>query len=183
MASPNKIEQYNLQDLCLEFKSQGLNQDAIAKKLSVELQEGRGIDDSISQSAVQRFLKKIKNQRSEEAAEIVRGYTQTTVPRDLEVIEEVQNFLLSIKRNQEADPETGEVKDLKINIRDRIYAAVSLARVTFDKLKNLGALDPPETGETGDDGKPNIDASTVPAGSNIRSISNRFGIGAGKKTA
>ncbi|HUV77061.1 MAG TPA: hypothetical protein VMW06_03280 [Desulfobacterales bacterium] len=183
MASPNKIEQYNLQILCLELKSQGYNQDDIAQKLSAELQGSREIDDSISQSAVQRFLKKIKDQRSEEAGEIVRGYTQAAVPRDLELIEEVQNFLLSIKRNEETDPETGEVKDLKINIRDRIYAAVSLARVTFDKLKNLGALDPPETGETGENGQPNTGSPAVPTGSNVRSISERFGIGAGKQTA
>lgn len=183
MAVQNKIEQYNLQDRVLELKGQGSTQVEIGEIVTQELKE-RGIDDGITQSTVQRFLKRAKDERSEEAGQIVRDYTRGSVPRDLEIIEEVQSFLLNIKRNLKKDPESGKLVDAGIELRNQVYAAVSLARVTFDKLRNLGALKAPRgadgTNET--DGNTDNKQPSVPSGSNIRSIADRFGVGKGTGT-
>jgi hypothetical protein len=185
MAAQNKIEQYNLGTRVFELKEQGSPQDEIATILSRELMEGRGIDDAISQSTVQRYLKKAQDEQSGEARQYVKDYTNATVPNDLKIIEEVQSFLLNIKRNLKEDPNTGELVAAGIELRNRVYAATNLARVTFDKLKNLGALKPPgDTGETEEaDGDTNNGQPAVSTGSNVRSIANRFGIGAGKSSA
>jgi len=183
MAAQNKIEQYNLGKRVFELKEQGSPQDEIATILSRELRKGRGIDDTISQSTVQRFLKRATDKESGEARQYVYNYTNATVPKDLEIIEEVQGFLLNIKRNEKKDPKTGEMVDAGIELRNRVYAAVSLARVTFDKLKNLGALKPPGDKDETEDEDPNNGQPAVSTGSNLRSISARFGIGTGKKTA
>lgn len=176
MAGQNKIEQYNLENRVLELKGEGCPQDDIAKIVTRELKEERGIDDGISQSTVQRFLAKKKAERSEQASAIVQDWTKITVPNDLKIIEEIQEFLINIKRNLKKDEKTGEMVDAGIELRNRVYAAVSLARVTFDKLKNLGALKPPEEGTGAKDGEPDIDKSPVSSGSKVRSITDRFGI-------
>ena len=75
MAGQNKIEQYNLENRVLELKGKGCPQDDIAKIVTRELKEDRGIDDGISQSTVQRFLKKAKNEQSEEVSQYVKDYT------------------------------------------------------------------------------------------------------------
>jgi hypothetical protein len=62
MAAQNKIEQYGLGARVLELKGQGYAQEEIASVCTRELKEERGIDDSIAQSTVQRFLKKIQKQ-------------------------------------------------------------------------------------------------------------------------
>jgi hypothetical protein len=185
MAAQNKILQYNLGKRVFELKEQGCPQDEIAAVLTRELQEGRGIDDTISQSTVQRFLKKTSDEESGEARTYVQKYTNASVPWDLEIIEEVQSFLLNIKRNLKEDPEDDtKLIPADIELRNRVYAATNLARVTFDKLKNLGALKPPggasETDET--DGDTNNGKPAVSTGSNIRSIANRFGVGVGKRS-
>jgi len=175
MAGQNKIEQYNLQNRVLELKGEGCPQDEIAQIVSRELREERGIDDGISQSTVQRFLARVRAQRSEEAGALIQDWTKITVPGDLKIIEEIQEFLINIKRDVKKDPKTGEFIPAGIELRNRVYAAVSLARVTFDKLKNLGALEPPKKPPV-KDGKPDITKSTVPGRSKIRSIADRFGI-------
>ena len=175
MAGQNKIEQYNLEARVLELKGQGCTQDTIARIVTGELIEARGIDAGISQSTVQRFLARVKAERSEQASAIVHDWTKVTVPKDLEIIEEIQDFLLNIKRNVQKNPDTGKPEPAGIELRNQIYAATSLARVTFEKLKNLGALDPPAEDNKAD-GKPYIDKSPVPSGSKVRSIAERFGI-------
>lgn len=176
MAGQNKIEQYNLESRVLELKGEGCPQDDIAKICTRELKEERGIDAGISQSTVQRFLAKKKAERSKQASTIVQDWTKITVPGDLKIIEEIQEFLINIKRDVKKDPETGKLIPAEFELRNRVYAAVSLARVTFDKLKHLGALKPPDEGSNPKNGEPDISKSPVPAGSKVRSIADRFGI-------
>lgn len=155
MSAVNKIEKYNLQDRTLALAAEGKSTDAIAKILTEEL-EGK---DSVSQTRVAAWLKKVRQERSEETRHVVREYIKSTVPKDMEALNEIEAWLLDIFRNQESikDPETGDVTCIKLpagkehDLRIRSEAGMKAVKIIETKLRFAGLLENPDIPGSGID--------------------------------
>lgn len=155
MSAVSKIGKYNLQDRTLALAAEGKSTDAIAKILTEEL-EGK---DSISQTSVAAWLKKIRQERSEETRHVVREYIKNTVPKDMEALNEIEAWLLDIFRNQKSvkDPETGKVTCSDLPTKDihdlptRSAAGMKAVKIIETKLRFAGLLENPDIPGSGFD--------------------------------
>ena len=116
MAANNKIEQYNLQTRTLELKAEGYPTRRIAEFLTEDL-AGK---DTISQPTVARWLAKERLKRKAAAEVILDDYISTSLPADLNILDELAETFLSIFRyntgacNKVLKLLQAEVVDLKI---------------------------------------------------------------------
>jgi len=174
MGSQNKIIQYQLEELTIKLCAKGKTQPEVAQLLSEEL-KSRSIDDIVSQPTVSRYMKQHRETVAEQAQSIIREYVQGTTPADIDRIEDAIKLIHDIVKDQVRVKTAHDeiVQPASYDIKFREKAAVDLIKVVLDKLNNTGVL-PKET----QDGKPDIEESVVPARSNVRSIIDRFGIGA-----
>ena len=137
MAAVNKIIQYGLEDRVLALSGEGKTTAVIAKIISDELAE-----DSISQPTVSRYLKAVRQERSEQTREIFSEHIKVTLPQDLKALEEIEGFMLSIFRNSKTiDPDTQEEKPGKYELPQRIDAAMKAVKVIETKLRYSGVLE------------------------------------------
>lgn len=100
MAGQDKITKYRLEARVLELSGvPRATTYTIAEQVTQELKD-RGIGDSVSQSTVSRFLSRVRKDRSEQTRSVVQEHIKEVVPKDLQALEEIEGWLLSIFRNQ-----------------------------------------------------------------------------------
>jgi len=140
MAAINKIDKYELGELVLKLAGENKTAEAIAGIITTEL---NGID-SISQPSVSRWLKSVRQERSEQTKHIVQEHIKATVPLDLEALDEIEGFLLEVFRNKVFDPETGEATIGIYDLKDRQNAGMNAVKIVETKLRFAGLLEDPE---------------------------------------
>lgn len=140
MAQLNKIEKYNLAERVLALAAEGKTTAQIADILTAELTG----TDSISQPAVSRWLKSVREERSNQTKQIVHDHIKATVPKDLEALDEVEEFMLSVFRNTKKNPETGKNESAGYELRTRADAGMKAVKIIETKLRFAGVLDDPE---------------------------------------
>lgn len=94
MAANNKIEQYNLQDRTLSLKAEGYSAAKTAEVLTKDL-DGK---DTISQPTVSRWLAKERLKRKAVAEVVLDDYINTSLPADLNILDELVETFLGIFR-------------------------------------------------------------------------------------
>jgi len=124
MSTINKIEKYGLTDRILALQGQGKPTQEIADIVSGEL-EG----DNISQSAVSRYLKKVRVERKEAADQVITEYVKAELTGDLDMLKMMKQDYLSF-RNTCLGVLTGKV-----------VAEISPNGVIVYDLKTLMTLD------------------------------------------
>lgn len=165
MAEKNKIDRYGLGARVVELYREGKTTVEIAEYLT----EGflaSGIEDSIDQSTVSRWLKKIKDAdmdarlAAEQATqEVIRRRVEAGVSGDVDQIEWVQEFFYQIARN--------ELGDQKFSIKERAWAGMNLVKLIDTKLRLPGVL-------TEEEDENDTDAPAIPSRSNVHSILGRI---------
>jgi len=133
MAAVNKIEKYRLEERVLALSAEGLTTAQIAERVSADLAEA-GIQDSISQPTVSRFLKSVRQERSEATRQRVQDHIKEVVPADLEALEEVEGWMLSQFRNDHLDVEA------------RARQGMRAVKIIETKLRFAGILEDPASG-------------------------------------
>ena len=140
MAQIPKIEQYNLGERVLTLVGEGKTTARIADILTTELAG----TDTISQPAVSRWLKAAREERSNQTKQLVHDYIKAQVPKDLEALDEVEEFMLTVFRNSQKNPETGEDESANYELRTRADAGMKAVKIIETKLRFAGVLDDPE---------------------------------------
>lgn len=130
MAQVNKIEKYKLQSRCLALFREGRTTAEIAVALTADLNG----QDRISQPSVARWLKPIREEERDETQRQVREYIKKTVESDLEILDEVQAFMVEEFRNDDC------------TTRERSDFGLKALRVVETKLRF--ALTDPNSGES-----------------------------------
>lgn len=166
MAEKSKIDRYGLGPRVEELWRGGKTTIEIAEMVTAGFQAS-GIDDSVDQSTVSRWLKKIRTAEDEARAEferqtreVIRAKVQDGVSRDIGQIETVQDLLFRIVENKE--------KGVTYDVRTRMAAGQLLVKVIDTKLRLPGVM------KEGDE-----DASSIPAGSSVHGILKRLEIAVG----
>ena len=132
------IEQYALADRILALSASGKKDYQIAEILNREDLAGR---DSISQPTVSRWLKKVREERGKTARGIVDDYLKESIPKDLELLDELTQFHLVIFRGNTAILEAedgGKVRAATINLDTRRTAARDIHAILQTKMKFVG---------------------------------------------
>ena len=140
MAAINKIDKYELGELVLKLSGENKTAEEIAGLITVKL---AGLD-SISQPSISRWLKNVRLERSEQTKHIVQEHIKATVPKDLEALDEIEQFLLEVFRNRVLDPETELPKDGTYDLKDRQTAGMNALKIIETKLRFAGLLEDPE---------------------------------------
>lgn len=147
-----KIEKYKLGEKILELSAQpGMTTEKIAEILTEELDGA----DTISQPTVSRYLSETRKARKEHTQILIQDKLKGTVPKDLEVLEEVEEFFLNIFRGNEADKEGHALlsdkdgKALIFDVAARASAGKDAADIVMKKLRLCGVgTDAPDDGTT-----------------------------------
>lgn len=164
MPQVNKIEKYEIGPRVLDL-SVGRNTREVAAAITEELQ-ARGINESISQATVSRWLRAIREARAEHTRSKVQEHIQEHVPADLNAIEEVELWLLDRFRGKvdlsedigrigqigPIEENEGKLKRLAQEIasvidgdhKTRAEFGMKAARLIELKLKYAGILENPE---------------------------------------
>lgn len=129
MAAQNKIIKYQLTERVLELRS--LPHEQIAEKLTSELR-GKGIDDSISQPSVSRWLKKYSQECKEKATAVLNEYLDITLPADLKILDELSEFYLIIFRDR-----LGQIIASVETVTGKIEKVMSGKVVSMDSFRDL----------------------------------------------
>lgn len=157
-ADATKIRKYNLEERILEL-SVGRTTTQVAQALTSELQ-AKGIPETISQTAVSRYLRKVWASRAEETRNIVQEHIKTYVPKDMTAIEEIETWLLERFRGRvDLAALAGTVaKEVAAIIEadhgKRAEYGMKAARLIELKLKYAGILENPEAPNRGIPGDP-----------------------------
>lgn len=161
MAEKNKIDRYGLGPRVEELWRGGKTTVEIAEIVTAGFLAS-GIEDSVDQSTVSRWLKKIKTAEDEARAEyerqtreVIRAKVQDGVAGDIGQIESVQAYLFMIVENKE--------KGVSYDVRTRMAAGQALVKVIDTKLRLPGVMN------EGDG-----DASSIPAGSAVHGLLRRL---------
>jgi predicted transcriptional regulator len=119
--------------------SSGYTTYQLAELLTAELHR-RNVEDSISQATVSRYLKTIREERKEATREHVREFIKETLPKNLEVMDEILRGHLDQYRNE------------NLSFADRSAAGMRCVKIIETKLKYAGILeDGSEDGDGADD--------------------------------
>lgn len=163
----NKIDRYGLGPRVLELHGSGRTTTDIAGELSLYL-ENAGIEDSVDQSTVSRWLSPVKKEMQEEldrmqkTAEIaIKRAIDGGVQGDLEDLLEVRNFLMDVLKNQ--------IPGKDFDVKSRMMAGSYLIKMVETKWRLPGVMDGWNDGLDGSDGE-----SAVPSGSNVYSLLERI---------
>ena len=129
MGRVSKIETYDLRDMVLGlYFDKGFSGDAIAETVNDHLVE-RGIDDTVHRRAISRFLRVERETRQTQARAAYSEYASETLGSDLDALEEVKGWHLTVFRKKENDH------------KKRRNAAVDLVKTIETKLKLALACD------------------------------------------
>ena len=129
MGRASKIEKYSLRDTVLSLAFEGgFSCEEISNRLDADL-ESRGVPDTVHAEAVRRFLVVERKNRKDQARETYTDFANETLPSDLDALEEVKGWHLSIFRSEDK------------NHKMRRNAAVDVVRVIETKLKLALACD------------------------------------------
>jgi len=131
MGQINKIEKHNLQGRCLALFREGRTTAEIADILTQEL---AGVD-TISQPSVSRWLKPIRDDERDETRKRIHDHIKQTVESDLEILDEVEGFMVQEFRNPEN------------SVLQRSDFGLKALRVVETKLK-YALTDPTNTQDT-----------------------------------
>ena len=131
MAQINKIEKNNLQARCMVLFREGRTTAEIADILTQELAGA----DTISQPSVARWLKPIRDDERDETRKRIHDHIKQTVESDLEILDEVEGFMVQEFRNPEN------------SVLQRSDFGLKALRVVETKLK-YALTDPTNTQDT-----------------------------------
>lgn len=120
MARPNKIDQHGLSEVVL-----GLATTMTSRQISEKLQQEYGVD--VSHVAVARYIKDIRQERAEQTKALVQEKIKATVPRDLDILDEL------------IAQELEWFKGGDMEIIDKLSVAKELRQTIDTKLKYSGA--------------------------------------------
>jgi len=140
MAAQSKIEKHKLTERTLALAGEGRTTNEIAQVLTKEL----GGRDTVSQPTVARFLKGVRQERSEQTKQVVHDHIKATVPADLQALDEIEGFLLSHFRNRGIDLVTGDEATLPNSLKTRIDCGMKAVKIIETKLRFAGILDDPD---------------------------------------
>lgn len=129
MPAQSKIEKYHLEQLALDLFEKKLTGQEIAARLTAHLSG----QDTISQPTVSRFLATVRREQKEQTKQLVHDHIQSNIVNDLEVVDEVERFLVETFRNKAESKNT------------RADFGLKAVRVVEMKLKY--ALIDPDTGD------------------------------------
>jgi hypothetical protein len=137
MGGKNIIKSFNLEDRILALSAQGMSSREIAARITKNDLVGKG---SVSQPTVARFLKTVRKERGITARTIVDDYLKTSIPKDLELLDEVVKFHLTIFRgNVTILEKKGEkVEAAEIGIKERITASRDIHAILQTKMRFIG---------------------------------------------
>lgn len=168
----SKIDKFNMGQAVLDLFAKGKNTYEIADAVSEMLKDqgifyyngGDPIPERVSQPTVARYLKEVRKERAEETRAVVHEHVKAHIPKDLEALEEIEGFFLSIFRNVLIDPETkepmidaatGKIMGAGYDDKTRGAAAMQAKAVIETKLKYAGILEE-QPDKPGDGKKHNI---------------------------
>jgi len=147
MARKNKIIVYALEQEARTLSGRGKSEEEIA----IILTDMLGGKDTISQSGVNRFFLRDRKTRAPVANAVLEEYIQESLPKDLEVLDEMARYYLGLFRRGAVDIEELKKKKLvniedlqaamKIDLRDRFAAGDRLHKIIETKLRFVGAGD------------------------------------------
>ncbi len=156
MAAVNKIEKYGLQERVLALTGEGKTTAVIADIITSELNQR----DAISQPTVARWLKSVRQERSEQTRDIVQKHLEISLPADLDALEEIEKAVLGIFRNQalpagvpgeEINPEqpnpeqsADSSSSAPFDLRTRLDAGMKVIKIIETKLRYAGILENPD---------------------------------------
>ncbi|NPV80728.1 MAG: hypothetical protein HPY52_10710 [Firmicutes bacterium] len=120
MARPNKIDQNGLSEVVLEMAT-----TMTSRQISEKLKREYGVD--ISYVAVARYIKDVRQERAEQTKALVQEKIKATVPRDLDILDEL------------IAQELGWFKAGEMEINDKLVVAKELRQTIDTKLKYSGA--------------------------------------------
>lgn len=120
MARPNKIDQHGLSEVVL-----GLATTMTSRQISEKLKQEYGVD--VSHVAVARYIKDIRQERAEQTKALVQDKIKATVPRDLDILDEL------------IAQELEWFKGGDMEIIDKLSVAKELRQTIDTKLKYSGA--------------------------------------------
>lgn len=137
MAAKKIIETYKLGDRILSLTAQGKKARDVADILNREELAGK---DSISQPTISRWLKKVRKDRGVTAKGIVDDYLKESIPKDLELLDEIVHFHLVLFRGKvtilEKDGE--KVKAAEVGLNERRTAARDIHSILQTKMRFIG---------------------------------------------
>jgi hypothetical protein len=136
MPAQDKIKKYELEQDVLAIR--GKTHIEIAKALT-ELLKGRGIEDSISQPTVSRYLKSVDEERKSASKAVLNEYINITLPADLKILDELSGFYLTIFRNKltEMLNRMDAAAEKFENISSSKVVDIGSFKVLIDDLKKL----------------------------------------------
>jgi len=164
MPAINKIERYGVAPRVLALSGEGKTTHEISQILN---EEAAG-EYTISQPTVSRWLKDVRQDRSNQTRQIVHDYLKATVPTDLESINQVQAWLMDQFRSLDIiSPETvsealGKTIDEEtfktlvsifpaepLDLRTKAEIGMKIVRVVDTKLRYAGVLEDPDSAGAG----------------------------------
>ncbi len=120
MGRPNKIDQNGLAEVVLE-----LAVTKTSRQIAEILKREHGVD--IGHVAVARYIQGIRQERAEATKALVQETIKATVPRDLEILDEM------------IEQERGWFRDPELKLGERLLVARELRQTIDTKLKYSGA--------------------------------------------
>jgi hypothetical protein len=134
-----KIEKLKLKDIIVAMFDAGKKENEIAEALNVQLAE-RGIEDTISQPTVNRFLRPYRTMEREKGTQIIHDHVVAKITNTLERIDKIEDFHFdqALGKREEGKPEL----DLKLK-SDFLMRAAKIA-----ELKLRYALVNPDSGNS-----------------------------------
>jgi len=120
MARPNKIDQNNLSEVVLELAT-----TKTSRQIAEYLKQKYGVE--IGYGAVARYIKEIRQERAEQTKALVQEKIKVTVPRDLDILDEL------------IAQELNWFKSAEIDIGGKLVVAKELRQTIDTKLKYSGA--------------------------------------------
>lgn len=142
MAAINKIEKFNLSDRVLALSGKGKTTHEISQIITEEAQ-GKY---SVSQPTISRWLKTVRQDRSEQTKQLVHDHIKEHVPHDLQALEDMEAEYLHIFNSKK---ELSEGKDEKLEyefeLKTRMSAGDRIVKIIETKLRYAGILEDPES--------------------------------------
>jgi hypothetical protein len=144
MAAVNKIEKFNLSDRVLALSGQGKTTHEISDIITKEA-EGKY---RVSQPTVSRYLKSIRQERSEQTRQLVHEHIKEHVPHDLQALEDLEaEYLHIFNSKKEPSVESGEEPEkleYAFDLKERMSAGDRIVKIIETKLRYAGILEDPE---------------------------------------
>jgi hypothetical protein len=144
MPAISKIEKFNLSDRILGLSGLGKTSAEIAEIVTSEA-DGKY---RISQPTVARWLKSVRQERSEQTKQLVHDHIKEHVPADLQALEDLEAEYLHIfnSKKEVKDKSPDPLFEYEFELKTRMAAGDRIVKIIDTKLRYAGLLEDTEEG-------------------------------------